>query len=102
MRGHFRPDSSGGSGPSGSSSKGGSKGSSGVNSPERRPEKQTSTASRMIAGALGVRPPKKTEEMQRYEKAVFEKERVKRDTERELKRREDDEASRARRAVWED
>ena len=56
----------------------------------------------MIAGALGVRPPKKTEEMKRYEKAALDKERAKRDKEREGRKKEEDEREKAKAAVWDD
>lgn len=65
-----------------------------------RPEKTTAVAGRMIAGALGVRPPKKSEEQRQYEKVVNEKEVRRRDKEREDKRREEEEAVKAKAAVW--
>jgi len=69
-------------------------------SPRRRPEKQTAVAGRLIAGALGVRAPKKTEEQRAYDKAVKEQEIKKRNREREeaAKRRED--AEKAKAAAW--
>jgi len=65
-----------------------------------RPEKQTAVAGRMIAGALGVRAPKKTEEQRQYEKAIKEKELKRRETERETKRREEASAEKAKAAIW--
>ncbi|KAI9763949.1 MAG: hypothetical protein M1840_008983 [Geoglossum simile] len=70
--------------------------------PETRPEKTDAVARRMIAGALGVRAPKKTEEGREYEKAVKDRERKKRDQEREAQRRAAEDAQRARAAVWGD
>lgn len=56
----------------------------------------------MIAGALGIRAPKKTEEERAYEKAVREGERKRREREKVEKVREEEERERAKRSVWED
>ncbi|KAI9804278.1 MAG: hypothetical protein M1833_007085 [Piccolia ochrophora] len=66
-----------------------------------RPEKTDAVAKRMIAGALGVRAPKKTDEQKEYEKAIKEKEAKKKNQERDAKRRAEEEANRAKAAVWE-
>lgn len=66
--------------------------------PDKRPDKTTSAASRMIAGALGVRAPRKAQEMKDYESAAVAKERARRDREKE----ESDEAERRKRSVWEE
>ncbi|KAM0325492.1 hypothetical protein ACHAQA_007479 [Verticillium albo-atrum] len=71
-------------------------------SERRRPEKTDAVARRMIAGALGVKAPKMTEEQRAYEKSVREQERKRRDAEREREKREREEAERAKLAVWED
>jgi hypothetical protein len=68
----------------------------------RRPEKTDAVAKRMIAGALGVRAPKKTEEQRAYDKALKEKEIKRRNAEKEAKIRAEEEATRARAAAWED
>lgn len=65
--------------------------------PERRPEKSAATASRLIAGALGVKV-KMTEEQKEYERVVREREKRRREEEKE-KTKEDE---RRRAAVWED
>jgi hypothetical protein len=65
-----------------------------------RPEKTTAVAGRMIAGALGVRAPKKTEEQRAYDKAVLEKERRRRDAERGERERREEEARKAREDIW--
>ncbi|MCJ1372360.1 hypothetical protein MMC20_003584 [Loxospora ochrophaea] len=65
-----------------------------------RPEKQTAVAGRMIAGALGVKAPKKTEEQRSYEKAVKEKEIRRREKEKEAKRREEQDAEKAKADMW--
>jgi len=54
----------------------------------------------MIAGALGVKAPKKTEEGRAYEKAVREKERRRRERAKEEEGRTEREREEARRAVW--
>jgi hypothetical protein len=56
----------------------------------------------MIAGALGVRAPKKTEEQKLYDRAVREKEIKRRNKEKEETARKVEEAERAKAAVWED
>ncbi|MCJ1468051.1 hypothetical protein MMC07_006677 [Pseudocyphellaria aurata] len=61
-----------------------------------RPEKQTAVAGRMIAGALGVRAPLKSEESKRYERVLREKV----GKERKEKKREEEERERAKQAVW--
>ena len=71
-------------------------------SEKNRPEKSTAAAARMIAAGLGVRAPKKTEEMRRYERAVRERERGRIEREREEKSRGEREREEAQRAIWED
>lgn len=56
----------------------------------------------MIAGALGVRAPKKTDEQRAYERAVREKEIKRRNGEVEARRRADEEAKKAKAAAWDD
>jgi hypothetical protein len=75
---------------------------SGSRSPARRPEKQTAVAGRLIAGALGIRAPKRTEEQRAYDRAIKEQEirRRNREKEEEAKRKEEDE--RAKAAVWDE
>jgi hypothetical protein len=68
----------------------------------RRPEKTDAVARRMIAGALGVKAPKATEEQKAYERAVREKERRRREEERDAERRRQEEAERAKAAIWND
>ena len=78
------------------------RGPEGNGSEKARPEKSTAAAARMIAAGLGVRQPKKTEEMKRYEKAVRERERGRIEKEKEERERERRDMEEARRAVWED
>ena len=65
-----------------------------------RPEKQTAVAGRLIAGALGVRNPKKTEEQRAYDKAIKENEIRRREKEKDERRREVEDAVKAKAAVW--
>ncbi|KAL8906751.1 MAG: hypothetical protein Q9171_006144 [Xanthocarpia ochracea] len=71
-------------------------------SPSHRPEKSTATAGRMIAGALGVKAPKKSEEARAYERAVREKESKRIARERDERKMEEERRQQARRQVWED
>lgn len=66
-----------------------------------RPEKQVAVAGRLIAGALGVKAPPKSEEARAYERAVREKEKKRLAREREGTRMEVEEAERAKRDIWE-
>jgi hypothetical protein len=67
-----------------------------------RPEKTDAVARRMIAGALGMRAPKLTEEQKNYDKAVREKERKRREEEKAAQRRREEEAAKAKAAMWDD
>lgn len=80
----------------------GSRGGSGTASPAKRPEKTTAVAGRLIAGALGVRAPKRTEEEREYDKAMREKERKRREEERNREKKEKEEVEERKRSVWED
>ena len=67
-----------------------------------RPEKTDAVAKRMIAGALGVKAPKKTEEQKAYDRAIRENEIKRRNQEREAAARAKEEAERAKAAVWDE
>ncbi|KAE8376305.1 hypothetical protein BDV26DRAFT_265862 [Aspergillus bertholletiae] len=71
-------------------------------SPSRRPEKQTAVAGRLIAGALGLRAPKRTEEQRAYDRAMKEKEIKRRNQEREAAAKAKEDEERAKAAVWDD
>lgn len=71
-----------------------------ANSHDRRPEKTTSTANRMIAGALGLKSPKSTEEQRQYDRAVKEAEIKRRNREKEQQAQQKVEDDRARVAMW--
>ncbi|KAH8728705.1 hypothetical protein GQ44DRAFT_701862 [Phaeosphaeriaceae sp. PMI808] len=69
---------------------------------DKRPEKTTAVAGRMIAGALGVRAPKRTDEEKEYDKAMREKERRRRTEEKEREKREKEETEARKKAIWDD
>lgn len=71
-------------------------------SPRARPEKQTAVASRMIAGALGIRAPKRTEEQRAYDRAVKENEMKRRNKAKEEAAKAQQEEDKAKSAVWDD
>lgn len=66
----------------------------------KRPEKTTATANRLIAGALGIRAPPKTEEQKKYDRAVKEAEIKRKNREKEAKEREKEEAEKANKSMW--
>lgn len=70
--------------------------------PARRPEKQTAVAGRLIAGALGMRAPKRTEEQRAYDRAVKEQEIRRRNREREEQGKAKEEEERLKTSVWTD
>ncbi|KAH6613970.1 hypothetical protein C7974DRAFT_67614 [Boeremia exigua] len=79
------------------------RGDSGVSSGlDKRPEKTTAVAGRMIAGALGIRAPKRTEEEREFDRAMREKERKRRNEEREREKKEGEEREARKKAVWDD
>jgi len=69
---------------------------------DARPEKTDTAAKRMIAAALGVRVPPKTQDQKEYDNATKEKELRKRKQEKEAFTKAKDEAEKARLAVWND
>ncbi|KAF2221144.1 hypothetical protein BDZ85DRAFT_266356 [Elsinoe ampelina] len=69
---------------------------------DKRPEKSTAVASRLIAAGLGVKAPRRTEEQREYDKAMRAQEAKKREREREEERRRKEESERAKRAIWDD
>ena len=69
---------------------------------DKRPEKSTAVAGRLIAGALGVRAPKKTDEQRKYDRAVKESEAKRREREKEEEKEARDEMERARVSAWGD
>ncbi|KAF1356850.1 hypothetical protein BDV97DRAFT_18948 [Delphinella strobiligena] len=69
---------------------------------EKRPEKSTAVANRLIAGALGVRAPKRTEEQRKYDRAMKEQEIRRKNKEKEEEKRRQEEAEKAKAAIWDD
>lgn len=69
---------------------------------QRRPEKTDAVARRMIAGALGVKAPKLTDEQKAYDRAIREQEKKKREEEREAERKRQEDAEKAKAAIWDD
>ncbi|KAF2154891.1 hypothetical protein K461DRAFT_103907 [Myriangium duriaei CBS 260.36] len=69
---------------------------------DKRPEKSTAVASRLIAAGLGVRAPRRTEEQREYDRAIRAQERKKKEKEAEEEKRRKEESERAKRAMWED
>ncbi|KAL8712235.1 MAG: hypothetical protein Q9220_003386 [cf. Caloplaca sp. 1 TL-2023] len=67
-----------------------------------RPEKSTAVAGRMIAGALGVKTPKKSEEARAYERSVREQEAKRMAREREERVGAEERRQQVRRQIWED
>ncbi|KAJ5135631.1 uncharacterized protein N7515_004909 [Penicillium bovifimosum] len=68
--------------------------------PARRPEKQTAVAERLIAGALGIRAPKRTEQQRAYDRSVKEQEIKRRNREREEKAKAKEEEEKAKASIW--
>lgn len=66
----------------------------------KRPEKTTATANRLIAGALGIKAPPKTEEQRRYDRALKEQEIKRRNKEKEERKRAEEEDEKAKAAIW--
>jgi hypothetical protein len=69
---------------------------------DKRPEKTTAVAGRLIAGALGVRAPKRTDEEKEYDRAMREKERKRRTEEKERERKEKEDTEARKKAIWDD
>ncbi|KAK5675103.1 hypothetical protein LTS10_012177 [Elasticomyces elasticus] len=69
---------------------------------DKRPEKSTAVASRLIAAGIGQKAPRRTKEEREYDAAMRVQERKKREQAKleEEKRREEKE--RARKAIWDD
>lgn len=66
----------------------------------KRPEKSTAVAGRLIAGALGVKAPKKTEEQRAYDRSIKEQEIKRKNREKAAKEQEKLDAEKAKNAVW--
>lgn len=70
--------------------------------PDKRPEKSTAVANRLIAGALGVKAPRRTEEQRKYDRAIKEQEIRRKNKEKEDLKRKQEESEKAKAAIWDD
>ena len=70
--------------------------------PDKRPEKTTSTAARLIAAGLGQRAPRRTEEERKYDQAMKVQEKKKRDAAKAEEQKKKDELEKAKKSIWED
>jgi len=69
---------------------------------DKRPEKSTAVASRLIAAGLGVKAPKRTEEQRAYDKSVRDLERKRKEKEIQDRKKAEEDKEKAKRSVWED
>ncbi|KAI9735172.1 MAG: hypothetical protein M1834_001762 [Cirrosporium novae-zelandiae] len=67
-----------------------------------RPDKQTAVAGRLIAGALGLKAPRRTEEQRAFDKAMKEKEMKRRAQSREEEEKAKQEEEKAKQSFWDD
>lgn len=73
-----------------------------VSASERRPDKTTATASRLIAAGLGLKAPKRTEEEKEYDRTMRANARKAREKEKEEEKKRQEASERAKAAVWDD
>jgi hypothetical protein len=71
-------------------------------SDDKRPEKSTAVASRLIAAGIGQKAPKRTKEQREYDQAMKVQEKKKRDHAREEEDRKKREKEQALKDVWND
>lgn len=83
--------------------------SSGTNTPpnrdgakQKRPEKSTAVASRLIAAGIGQKAPKRTKEQREYDQAMKVQEKKKRDQAKAEEERKKTETKKAKQAIWGD
>ena len=69
---------------------------------DRRPEKSTALASRLIAAGIGQKAPRRTQEQREYDQAMKVQEKKRRDKAKAEEERLKAEKERAKRAIWED
>lgn len=69
---------------------------------ERRPEKSTAVASRLIAAGIGQKAPRRTKEQREYDQAMKIQEKKKRDQAKADEERRRMEKERAKQAIWDD
>lgn len=69
---------------------------------DRRPDKSTAVASRLIAAGIGQRAPKRTKEQREYDQAMKVQEKKKRDQAKVEEEQRKKDVERAKQAVWDD
>lgn len=69
---------------------------------DKRPEKTTATAARLIAAGLGQRAPRRTEEERKYDQAMKVQEKKRRDAAKAEEERKKAELEQAKKSIWED
>ncbi|KAK3109615.1 hypothetical protein LTR53_016944 [Teratosphaeriaceae sp. CCFEE 6253] len=69
---------------------------------ERRPEKSTAVASRLIAAGIGQKAPRRTKEQKEYDQAMKVQEKKKREQAKAEEERRAKEKERAKQAIWDD
>ncbi|TKA28634.1 hypothetical protein B0A50_02961 [Salinomyces thailandicus] len=69
---------------------------------EKRPEKSTAVASRLIAAGIGRRPPRRTKEQREYDQAMRIQEKKKRDQAKAEEEKKVAERQKAKAAIWDD
>lgn len=69
---------------------------------DRRPEKTTSVASRLIAAGVGQKAPKRTQEQREYDQAMKVQEKKRRDAAKDEALKAKQAEENAKRAIWED
>lgn len=71
-------------------------------SEDKRPEKSTAVASRLIAAGLGQKAPRRTKEQREYDQAMKVQEKKKRDAARDEEKRRVEEREKAKADMWGD
>jgi len=69
---------------------------------QRRPDKSTAVASRLIAAGIGQKAPRRTKEQREYDQAMKVQEKKKRDQAKSEEERRRGEVERAKQAMWDD
>jgi hypothetical protein len=69
---------------------------------DRRPEKSTAVASRLIAAGIGQKAPKRTKEQREYDQAMKVQEKKRRDQAKVEEKKRKAEKEKAKQAIWED
>jgi hypothetical protein len=70
--------------------------------PNKRPEKTDVVARRLIAGALGIKAPRLTDEQREYNRVIREQEQKRRERARAEEQKQKVESDKAKAAIWND